>query len=253
MFRRNEVDSPEALAVAAREIADFVRTTPNGLLSLDAEGLDLGRLGALTVLMIKPVDLDRLATDYPAYVIDVSTLGPAQVFAGDLRRVLESSEVTKIMFDCRSDADALQHQFGVSLAKVLDIQVFDQATRGPRAQRGPVAYVPGMAAVAPEYVSFAEISELRGGAPPPHKSDMGVWGRRPLSQQAWQYAAADVHLIELIYRSMRAKPVSAYHMQRIHFHSQRCLELYRTYPVPIVYCERFKRLILTEVALERDG
>ena len=40
-----------------------------------------------------------------------------------LRGLLENESIKLITFDCRSDSDALYHQFGISLSGVIDLQV----------------------------------------------------------------------------------------------------------------------------------
>lgn len=249
-FSRVEVDTAERFADAVREIKRFAQSG-RGPFSFDAEGIDLGRNGALTVMMLKPIDFTKDASQFPAYVIDITALGGDFVF-NELRQVLESHIVQKIMFDCRSDADALLHQYQVKLSNVLDLQVFDQATRQPRERKGPLAYVPGMGLVAQDHVSAETVQELRGGMVPPHKEDMMIWGRRPLPEQAWQYSAADVHTIDLIYRSMLTKQVPVHTMQRVLFHSTRCLNSFRNHPQPVVFNAKFKHLILVEIPLEQD-
>ena len=77
--------------------------------AFDCEGVDLGRHGVLTVVSL--AGFDPVASSV-AYVIDVQVIG-AVAFTTGLGALLESSEILKVMFDCRSDSDALWHQFKV--------------------------------------------------------------------------------------------------------------------------------------------
>jgi hypothetical protein len=87
-------------------------------IAFDAEGVNLGRKGELTIATFG--GLDRAA---PVYVVDVKVLGAAIAFSDGIfeqgpkyfRSLLEDPAITKVTFDCRGDSDALFHQFGVQL------------------------------------------------------------------------------------------------------------------------------------------
>lgn len=156
------------------------------------------------------------------------------------------------MYDCRVDTDALFHQFHVHLENVIDLQVYDQTIRGYKPSRDPGRYVPAMSIVAPEHILRSVMLELRGDGMAPHKENMHFWCNRPLPANGWQCVAADVHTIDLMFRSMESKQISTYNKQRIQSHSTHRLNQYRDYPVAIVFCVRFKLLILTEVPLSES-
>src|SRR4051812_1927671 len=82
-------------------------------IAFDTEGVHLSRTGSLTLASF-------LVLGRPAvlYLIDVQVLGAQRVFSQQLpslKAVLENPNITKVTFDCRTDSDALFHQFGVSL------------------------------------------------------------------------------------------------------------------------------------------
>jgi hypothetical protein len=56
---------------------------------------------------------------------------------------LEDAAVTKLAWDVRRDSDALQHQHGVTLAGVVDVQLEAVAVR--RASGAAVAVLPSLA------------------------------------------------------------------------------------------------------------
>ena len=133
------VDSREALAAMLVSMADALET-PNAAadLSVDLEGYHLGRDGTISLVQI------FVHATNVVYLVHVAVLGaaafsrPASVTSGrfkgmtlTLKTVLESSAVTKLFWDCRSDSDALYHIYGVKLAGVVDVQLWDVATRGP--------------------------------------------------------------------------------------------------------------------------
>ena len=104
---------------------------------------------------------DSNHSDNTAYVVDVKVLTGERVFSShksSFRSLLEDPNVVKVTFDCRSDSDALFHQFGVTIQGVLDIQILDQAVRinsgedvphrNPYIVHGGVPFLEGMSAVA---------------------------------------------------------------------------------------------------------
>jgi hypothetical protein len=140
------VDSREALADMLVSMADALET-PNAAadLSVDLEGYHLGRDGAISLVQI------FVHANNVIYLIHIAVLGaaafstPVSATSGrlngmplTLKTVLESSAVTKLFWDCRSDSDALYHIYGVKLAGVVDVQLWGVATRGPSKERTKV-------------------------------------------------------------------------------------------------------------------
>ena len=54
-------------------------------------------------------------------LFDIVTLGQRAFEEGGLRRVLESREIIKVMFDPRADADALYYLHNTTLRNVIDV------------------------------------------------------------------------------------------------------------------------------------
>jgi ribonuclease D len=190
----------------------------------------------------------------PAFVIDVQTLGKEvfQIRDGFLQDLLENDTLKKVTFDCRSDSDALCHQFGVNLSNVLDLQVYDQAVRihrgsPPPTRRGSfLPFVPPMKVVSSRHVNFSEVEMLRAGAPAPHKTDEQVWGKRPLPSAAWLYAAADAHLIDLVFRSMNKCGVPKKLMDGVHKHSDRYAKVFRERRIPVRHRHSSDKYVIME-------
>lgn len=114
-------------------------------LSVDLEGYHLSRAGTISLLQI------FVHASNVVYLVHVAVLGAAAfstpvtatsgIFKGmplTLKSVLESSAVTKLFWDCRGDSDALYHLYRVKLAGVIDVQLWDVATRGPSKERAKV-------------------------------------------------------------------------------------------------------------------
>jgi hypothetical protein len=121
--------------------------TPNAAadLSVDLEGYHLSRHGTISLVQIfvhatNVVYLVHVAVlDAAAFSTPVTV--PSGIFKGmplTLKTVLESSAVTKLFWDCRGDSDALYHLYGVKLAGVIDVQLWDVATRGSSKERARV-------------------------------------------------------------------------------------------------------------------
>lgn len=108
--------------------------------SIDLEGYHLSRQGTISLIQIFIPSINIV------YLIHIATLGkeafttPASTGSVDseaatLKAFLESTDLTKLFWDCRSDSDALYHLYGVKLAGVIDVQLWDVATRGTAKDR----------------------------------------------------------------------------------------------------------------------
>lgn len=222
------VDTLEGLMVAEAALAAYSEV------AFDCEGRNLSRTGDLTVACFLGIGERRFG---PAYVVDVQRLGGETVFArrhGGLLDLLEKPDTTKVTFDCRGDSDALFHQFGVTLRGVLDVQVLDQAVRIRGGERPPTRrgqwrpFVSGMARVSERYLSADERKELGHHLAAPHKDDSDIWVKRPLTEDAVRYAAADVFTNALLLRAMRKTVGNDDRlMRRVRVHSERYAAFFR--------------------------
>jgi ribonuclease D len=90
------VDSDEAMTACVEALA-AAQTV-----ALDCEGVDLGRLGSVTLV--------QLATETHCFVLDIMSQRCDVEF---LRRLLEDPSVLKIVHDPACDADALLHHLRI--------------------------------------------------------------------------------------------------------------------------------------------
>ena len=82
-------------------IDDLQKAIKDGkTIAVDCEGVNLSRFGSVTMV--------NIAFRNQVYLIDVLKIGK-KVFDRGLRSILEDKLITKLMFDCREDADALLH------------------------------------------------------------------------------------------------------------------------------------------------
>jgi hypothetical protein len=199
------VDLEEKFMHAVEEVSAHSRV------GFDAEGVNLSRTGELTIATFQ--GFDGVAAVTPIYVVIIEVLGGDRVFWKTLpsfRSLLEDSAVNKVTFDCRGDSDALFHQFGVYLAGVLDLQVFDQAVRIHQGELPPkkniyfmqagLPLLPGMEKVLSHYSAETAI----GKSSAPHRGDSDVWKKRPLSVASVNYAGInnDVNVIKILWEKM---------------------------------------------------
>ncbi|GAB7325052.1 hypothetical protein MBLNU13_g09148t2 [Cladosporium sp. NU13] len=124
------VDSREALVNMLASMASALET-PNAAADLSVDLLEGYHLRKDSTT--SPVQIFVHATN-AVYLVHVAVLGaaafstPVTAVSGifkamplTLKKVLESSAVTKLFWDCRSDSQALYHLYGVKLAGVVDV------------------------------------------------------------------------------------------------------------------------------------
>ena len=240
------------------------------VLAVDLEGVAMSRVGAVTLLQV--------AVKKSVFLFDAQALGTADLFeravsveerdarfpssadadADDtvddaakdstrdvtkpkvktLKTVLEDARVTKLMFDCRVDSDALFHQHGVALRGVFDVQLADVAAR--RRKNLAVPLLSGMPKCAARHLAGASgatkqslaaldadpndtsVTRAGGGSEaeavtrvtehlkskvkalyaPDKGGDAQLWALRPISEDARRYAALDVWLLLRIHQAM---------------------------------------------------
>ena len=93
-------------------------------ISFDLEGVNLSRLGSITVasIGIKSSDESVIVFIFDMLTRDASLLHNMK---GVLKAILEDVHIEKIIHDCRKDADALMHQEGIMLMNMFDTSVYD--------------------------------------------------------------------------------------------------------------------------------
>ncbi|CAM9201101.1 unnamed protein product, partial [Ectocarpus fasciculatus] len=218
------VDSAESLQSAIFHLSHCTA------MAFDTEGKDLGRSGPLTIATFLPME-PATAAGAVAYVVDVQALGRDRVFTADsfsLRNILEDPDIQKYTFDCRTDSDALYHQFGVYLRGVEDMQVLEQAIRIHRGFPPPrrtythrngerIPYLSGMAKICAKYAGESPSGHLFTG---PMRVDHSVWHIRPLPSESISYAAKDVYIIKFLRDIFSRVPLSETLLEAVKVHSE---------------------------------
>ena len=108
----------------SNDIIDFEEYTKLGFseYAVDLEGDRLCRHGKINFIQICVVSTSKI------FIFNCSELS-----SGEIRRALHpifsDNSISKFMFDCRSDVDALYHQLDLKLDGVVDVQLFEIAYR----------------------------------------------------------------------------------------------------------------------------
>eukprot|EP00930_Biecheleria_cincta_P019358 TRINITY_DN14796_c0_g1_i1.p1 TRINITY_DN14796_c0_g1~~TRINITY_DN14796_c0_g1_i1.p1 ORF type:complete len:300 (+),score=58.29 TRINITY_DN14796_c0_g1_i1:13-912(+) len=161
------------------------------LVAVDIEGVRLGRDGSICIIQVA-------CADGSVFLFDVVVMG-ASIFGMGLKQLLESESVAKMFYDCRSDADALFHLYGIRMQHVLDMQVLCAKATSPR------THLQGMAKALGHVLPYAERQRIQGIKQaglrmfaPEHGGKLEIWTLRPLPAILQTYCAADViHLFSM--------------------------------------------------------
>ncbi|KAL3466891.1 ribonuclease H-like domain-containing protein [Aspergillus heterothallicus] len=190
------VDTPAAVSDLVDQLKDASNNPPS--LYLDLEGINLSRHGSISIMQIFVLPKNEV------FLVDIFTLGQ-QAFSTlsrsgtTLKAILEDASIHKAFFDVRNDSDALYAQFGIHLAGIVDIQLFELATRG-----GPRRLVNGLARCIERDagLSWTETAEWRNTKEngrklfaPERGGSYEVFNARPLSEDIIKYCAQDVRIL----------------------------------------------------------
>jgi hypothetical protein len=140
------------------------------------------------------------------YIFDILQLG-ADAFSSGLGAMLGSSRALKLMFDARSDADALWHGWRVLLKGVFDIQVAHVL-----AFASSCRHLPSLLSVIENSGGVSEAERSRARAAKTSGPTIGadgcynsrVWLQRPLEASLLKYAAGDVAVLLPLHRHTAA-------------------------------------------------
>ncbi|XP_052817581.1 uncharacterized protein LOC128243702 [Mya arenaria] len=192
------VDTEEKLKIEIACIKDLIKTDP--VVALDCEGVHLSRKGELCLLSI--------STRKRAFLVDVLKF-KSMAFDQGLKDILEDTNVKKLMFDCREDADALLHQFQVKLAGVLDMQLLEIIKRPQETptravyrrcdKLHEVVHLKGLLRCMELFIDNKKLVESKTTK----LGQISDWKERPLRNSQLRYAATDVLALFLIFDKLR--------------------------------------------------
>ncbi|WAR24145.1 EXD1-like protein [Mya arenaria] len=161
-------------------------------LALDCEGDSLSRKGNIQLL--------SLDTEEKTFILDIQKL-KAFPFERGLREILEDKNLIKLMFDCREDADALFHQFHVTLDGVLDIQLLEENSINRK--RGDHNFsaisLNSLLGCMKKYFQCEESVKQKEEGMRLEKE----WTNRPLTAKQISYAQIDVYLLDWLFDNFK--------------------------------------------------
>lgn len=183
-------------------------------IAIDAEGVNLSRVGSLTVLSMA-VELPGSTTAGEATPAHVFLFDMMHSNASLLRRqtsllkyLLEHPAIEIIIHDCRQDSDALQVHFNISLTAVFDTSFFIAFMTGEtkRLNLNDALRTHGL-----------PVNALRGADKTMYDINPSFWATRPMTSKMISYAAGDVAALFQLRRKLLARREENGHvLQRIH-------------------------------------
>ncbi|CAC5391152.1 EXD1 [Mytilus coruscus] len=159
-------------------------------IAMDAEGINLGKDGPLTLLQIGTVD-DKV------YLFDIAS--NKDLFKkGKLKDILQSENLVKVIHSCAGDSAALYHQFGIKLKNVAHLVISENKGRRlpPSMKLSDVCQMYSDNAQPLDQKDKVKIKWTKG--------DGELWARRPLTAEMIEYASNDVTaLIPTVYHNQK--------------------------------------------------
>lgn len=211
--KKNERSSVEVIDTEAgmqdlvTSLSDLPTTPPS--LYIDIEGVDLCRHGTISIIQVYVLPHDR------TYLIDVYTLEEkAFVHAPSnkgttFKDILESSHIPKVLFDVRTDSDALHGLYNINLSGAQDLQLMELATRPGRRE-----YVNGLQKCInndawltyEERTKWADSKQAgRTLFAPECGGSYEVFNTRPIPEKILQYCAQDVQFLPMLWKVYNSK------------------------------------------------
>ncbi|PPQ80869.1 hypothetical protein CVT25_001878 [Psilocybe cyanescens] len=197
------VDNIPALDACLADISSVGMTK----LAVDLEGVDLCRLGKISLLQILADNSNII------WLVDITVLGKLAFDHTDtdgrsLRNVLENDNIRKIFFDVRNDADSLYNLYSIELRNTYDLQVLEVAAR--RAINLRVKFLSGLGKAIDVYLRpSSEWKRVKDAGIALFRPDKGgsydIFETRPLDARIQAYSAQDVELLFQLETALESK------------------------------------------------
>ncbi|KAF3159742.1 hypothetical protein TWF751_000636 [Orbilia oligospora] len=206
------VDTPEGISTLLSSIPIPDRTSTPSIF-IDLEGVDLCRTGSISILQL------FISTIPHIYIIDIHTLGniafttPSSTDASvTLKSILEDPTIPVVFYDIRSDNDALYHHFSIQISNVIDLQLYELATRDGFISSRRFLHGLSKAILANAGLSAAEAVRMdhvkqRGLRlfAPEKGGSYEVFNRRPLPDELLEYCVQDVQYLPVLLRNFKQR------------------------------------------------
>lgn len=164
------------------------------VIALDCEGFNLGFDGNLSLIQIAK-------EDGQVYVFDIHK-EPNLIVSGNLKNILESNKIVKVIHDCRNDSVNLYYEYGVLLRRIFDTQIAHSVIKNPKKVKDFPTI--GFNKLCEEY--GAPINPQKDELKDVYRTNPDFWLKRPLDRDMLAYAALDVAcLVPYVYNAMKVK------------------------------------------------
>ncbi len=183
-------DAGMRFIAAVEEIRTNEGTEANSKrVAFDCEGVDLSRLGTVEIVSLA-FSKDEI------FLVDVGGSTPDPSVLRALKDLLEDSEVTKIIHDCRMDSDALFHHHGILLANIHDTSCFhtEISFREDTNLNDVLSY------------NGLRVNDSRDSSV--YKRNPRFWATRPLTPRMIDWASSDIDQLFIV-ATNQLKAISA--------------------------------------------
>ena len=192
------LNTPDSFRTASKRLRNRLEAHPELSMAVDLEGHRLGMYGKTSLIQVA-VDSAMPDDKQLVYVFDTLACGDClRDPDSDLRALLESPTVLKVLHCYYGDAAALFHEFGIVLKYVLDTGLGDCFARGQATHK-----VRRLDRVVTHYLGESACMSLKGQI----DHEQGLWLRRPLTRRLFVYAYEDVIYCNRLATVMRAQLV----------------------------------------------
>jgi len=136
------------------------------------------------------------------YLIDVITLGfdAVRTHLGD--PVLGNPNITKLMYDCRTDSETLSAQAGITPRGIVDLQVYVAYQRLNSTNR-PGRRV-GLFSALRDYLKLKDAKKV-SSVTQRMRAGEKVWDERPLTRALLEYASGDVVYMHSLFKELQKR------------------------------------------------
>ncbi|KAF3170945.1 hypothetical protein TWF225_010684 [Orbilia oligospora] len=202
------VDTPEAVASLLSLVPKETTSIPS--IYIDLEGANLGRHGSISLLQLFISIIPHI------YILDIHTLGQSAFTTPSLinplttlKTVLEDPSIPIVCYDIRSDSDALYHLYSVYISNVVDLQLYEVATR-----TGPRTLLNSLSQTIKTHSNFSllearkwEQTKQRGAQlfTPEKGGSFEIFNDRPLPKEILDYCVQNVQQLPWLWQYFRRK------------------------------------------------
>ena len=165
----------------SQEVAEKLSSTFDGssIVALDAEGVDLSRLGLISIVQV--------STQSCCVLFDVLGKTADDPLVQWLRTLLENPTVVKVIHDCRMDADALYHHLRIDLKNIHDTSCWHASLTGFRDESLSRVLV----------YNRLDTNQFRDSSV--YNVNPAFWASRPITKKMKDWASGDVQCMFALY------------------------------------------------------